>query len=61
MLLLRLDDKSATLKYRQIMDEIRRRVETRSLRPGDKLPSTRRLADRLGLHRSTVSLACQEL
>lgn len=61
MLLIGLDDKSATPKYRQIMDEIRRRVETRSLRPGDKLPSTRRLADRLGLHRSTVSLAYQEL
>ena len=61
MLLLKLDEKSRTPKYRQILDELRRKIESRNLRPGEKLPSTRRLADLLDVHRSTVALAYQEL
>lgn len=61
MLLLKLDEKSATSKCEQIIAQVRARIEDRVLRPGDRLPSTRRLAETLGLHRSTVALAYQEL
>jgi DNA-binding transcriptional MocR family regulator len=36
-------------------------MEDRTLNPGEKLPSTRQLADKLGLHRSTIALVYQEL
>ena len=61
MLLLKFDEKSRKPKYQQILEQIRQKIETRVLRPGEKLPSTRRLADKLGIHRSTVSIAYQEL
>lgn len=61
MLLLTLDEKSRKPKYEQILEQVRQRIESRVLRPGDKLPSTRKLADSLGVHRSTVALAYQEL
>lgn len=61
MLLLRLDEEGRTPLYRQILEGIREKVASGAVRPGDKLPSTRRLADNLGVHRSTVALAYQEL
>ncbi len=61
MLLLRIDEHSRTPAYRQILDGIKEKVASGAVRPGEKLPSTRRLADNLGLHRSTVALAYQEL
>jgi DNA-binding transcriptional MocR family regulator len=61
MLLLSLDEKSREPKYRQIIKAIREKIEVHMLRPGERLPSTRRLAETLGVHRSTVSLAYQEL
>lgn len=60
-LLMSIDEDSRKPIYRQILDEIRGRIETQVIRPGDRLPSTRRLADILGVHRSTVALAYQEL
>ncbi|MCP5103961.1 MAG: PLP-dependent aminotransferase family protein [bacterium] len=60
-MLLNLDDKSPKPKYRQIIEQIRQKIETRVLLPGEKLPSTRRLADNLRIHRSTVAIAYQEL
>jgi DNA-binding transcriptional MocR family regulator len=61
MLLLRLNEKSRMPKSRQIIGQIRKKIEDEVLRAGEKLPSTRSLADKLGLHRSTVALAYQEL
>jgi DNA-binding transcriptional MocR family regulator len=61
MMLLKLDERSRRPLFRQIIDRIREKIEARVVAPGDKLPSTRRLAAQLGLHRSTVSLAYQEL
>ena len=61
MLLLKLDEDSREPKYQQILGQIRNGIETGVLRPGDRLPSTRQLADRLGVHRSTVAIAYQEL
>jgi DNA-binding transcriptional MocR family regulator len=46
---------------RQIVGQIQRLIERGNLGPGERLPSTRRLAEQLGLHRSTVAAAYQEL
>ena len=61
MLLLKLEDSGKRTKSRQIVDGIRRKIERGDLLPSEKLPSTRRLAGSLGVHRSTVALAYQEL
>jgi len=61
MLLFVLDESSRIPKFGQIMDQVRARIENGDLRPGDRLPSTRRLAESLGVHRSTVAIAYQEL
>lgn len=61
MLLLTLDDKSNKPIYQQLIEQIRHKIESRVLFPGERLPSTRRLADQLGIHRSTVATAYQEL
>jgi len=61
MLLLKLDERSRRPLFRQIIDQIREKIETHVLLPGEKLSSTRRLAAQLGIHRSTANLAYQEL
>ena len=47
--------------YVQIMDEIRRAVVLRSLRPEDPLPSVRQLAGDLRVNPNTVAQAYREL
>jgi DNA-binding transcriptional MocR family regulator len=61
MLLIRLNEKSRIPKCRQIIGQIRQKIENQILQTGEKLPSTRQLADKLGIHRSTAALAYQEL
>lgn len=61
MLLLRIDESAPTPKYRQVIDGIVRLVDDATLKPGDRLPSTRVLARRLGLNRFTLYRAYQEL
>ncbi len=61
MLLLTVDEHSLEPIYRQIVAQIRDKIAGRVLLPGEKLPSTRRLADQLAIHRSTVATAYQEL
>lgn len=61
MLLLRIDRSSASPVYRQVIDGIARLVEDGTLAPGDRLPSTRALARRLGLNRFTLYRAYEEL
>ena len=61
MLLLKLDEKIQKPLYQQIWEQIREKIEKRVLLPGEKLPSTRRLANSLSIHRSTVANAYQEL
>jgi DNA-binding transcriptional regulator YhcF (GntR family) len=57
MILITLDPKSPTPEQRQILDRVRGLIEEGALRPGDRLPSTRRLAGMLEIHRSTVATA----
>ena len=47
--------------HRQIYEQIRRSVLEGRLRPGDRLPSTRDLAAKLGLARNTVARAYADL
>jgi DNA-binding transcriptional MocR family regulator len=61
MLLIKLNEKKHIPKTQQIIGQIRKKIEEQVLRPGEKLPSTRSLAGKLGLHRSTIALAYQEL
>ncbi len=61
MLLPNLDWKSSKPIALQLQEQIREHLESRALRVGERLPSTRHLADLLGIHRSTVAQAYQEL
>ena len=47
--------------YIQIMFEIKRRISTGQLSPGEKLPSVRDLADELKVNPNTIVRAYQEL
>ena len=60
-LLIKVDGQSKTPIFRQIMDQIIGLVDGEALKPGAQLPSTRAMADRLGVNRSTVYRAYQEL
>ncbi|MGE5652768.1 MAG: PLP-dependent aminotransferase family protein [Bacillota bacterium] len=60
-MLLRVEERGPLPIYRQIYEQIRTMVEANALLPGSSLPSTRRLAETLHVHRSTVSSAYQEL
>jgi len=61
MLLIDTDRSSAVPVYQQIYEQIVRLVDGGALAPGDRLPPTRTLALRLGVHRSTVLRAYAEL
>jgi DNA-binding transcriptional MocR family regulator len=50
-----------TSLYQQIADQITRAVEQEALKPGEKLPPIRRLADMLGVSPITVTQAYQAL
>lgn len=61
MLLPSLDWNSSKPISLQLQEQIREHLQSKALRVGERLPSTRHLAERLGIHRSTVALAYQEL
>jgi len=54
---LTLDGNGPIPLYRQIHQRVREAVETGLLRPGDRVPATRALAQELGLARGTVATA----
>lgn len=58
---LQVDFTSDTPLYQQIVDQIRRRVASGQLAPGDPLPTVRGLAEELECNPSTVSRAYTEL
>jgi len=61
MILLKLDRKHALPLYMQIVKQVEQMMEEETLVPGTKLPSSRTLAYQLGVNRSTVTNAYQEL
>ena len=54
---LTLDASSDTPLYRQLSEAIEREIQTGEMKPGDRLPPTRLLANQLQLNRTTVSAA----
>ena len=61
MLLLNVTQNNGTPVYRQIVEQIQELVNNGSIKPGYKLPSSRSLSGKLGINRSTVYKAYQEL
>jgi len=61
MILFELGENSGKPKSRQISDLLADRMKSGILKPGDRLPSTRKLADMLRVNRSTVAPAYQTL
>ena len=61
MLLFELDQRTTQSKSKQIVDRLLEMMKDAALNPGDRLPSTRKLAELLRVHRTTVALAYQTL
>jgi DNA-binding transcriptional regulator YhcF (GntR family) len=61
MLLIQLDKSSNFPIYQQIIREIKNLIDAATLKTGYRLPSSRDLASKLGVNRSTVYRAYQEL
>ena len=47
--------------YRQIIDQVKRAMASGALRPGDRLPPVRKLAEDHGINPNTVARAYQEM
>lgn len=56
-----IDRESNKALYIQIFEQIRRQILTGELQPGFRLPSERKLAERLGVNRTTILNAYREL
>jgi 2-aminoadipate transaminase len=61
MLPLHLQPQSHVPLYIQLRDQLRALVHAGDLRPGDRIPASRELANMLGVHRTTVANAYAEL
>ena len=61
MLMFSIDKNGGVPVYRQLVEEIARRVKSGELRPGDRLPPERELAARLDIARGTVKRAYEKL
>ena len=55
------DSHGSPYKYRQVIDLIAENIESGTLRPGDRLPSLRRMGERVGVSVPTVRQAYVEL
>jgi len=61
MMLLNINKVNPTPVYMQIVKQVQDLIEKEALKPGENMPSTRALAERLGVHRTTVYKAYEEL
>jgi 2-aminoadipate transaminase len=61
MMILELDRQSHAPLYTQIAAQVRQMIQQGTLKIGDRLPPNRELAERLGVNRSTVTTAYDEL
>jgi len=61
MLIIRIDKSSPRPLYKQIIEEIKTLIDQGTIKSGKPLPSTRDLANKLGINRSTVYEAYAEL
>jgi DNA-binding transcriptional regulator YhcF (GntR family) len=56
-----IDKASESPVYRQIIEQLTRKLRAGELKPGDRLPTERELAEKLGIARGTVNRAYEEL
>src|SRR5690348_8028031 len=61
VMFIHLDRASHVPIYLQIKESVRSLITQGTLRPGDRLPSTRQLAGKLGVNRMTVEAAFSQL
>ena len=60
-MLMKLDRNQEMPLYQQIIDEIKQHLDRGALHIGQTLPSSRKLAETLGVNRTTVNRAYEEL
>jgi GntR family transcriptional regulator len=60
-MILRLNQSSGIPLYLQLMEQVKHAVETGALRPGDQLPTMRKIAEDLVMNPNTVARAYREL
>src|SRR5665213_3746876 len=60
-MILRLNQSSGIPLYLQLIEQVKHAVETGALRPGDQLPTIRKLAEDLVMNPNTVARAYREL
>jgi DNA-binding transcriptional MocR family regulator len=61
MIILNLERSSKMPLFRQIFGQLKQLIENHTLKPGFRMPSTRTLAEKHGINRSTVYKAYEEL
>ncbi|MBW7940793.1 MAG: PLP-dependent aminotransferase family protein, partial [Candidatus Omnitrophica bacterium] len=61
MLILNLDRNSDIPLFKQVFHQLKEKIDSESLKPGYVLPPTRTFADHLGVNRTTIYKAYQEL
>jgi GntR family transcriptional regulator len=60
-MLIEISESDSTPVYKQVVDQIREQIASGSLKPGEKLPSVRELANFLEINVNTVQKAYQRL
>src|SRR5579863_3507752 len=60
-MILRLNQSSGIPLYLQLMEQVKHAIETGALRPGEQLPTIRKLAEDLVMNPNTVVRAYREL
>lgn len=61
MILIKIDKTNKQPLFQQVFEQLKQMIETGILRPNEKLPSTRKLAEMLDVHRTTIYRAYEEL
>lgn len=61
MILIKVDKENKQSLFLQVFEQLKQLIETGDLLPGEHLPSTRKLAETLGVNRTTVYRAYEEL
>lgn len=61
MILIKVEKGNKQPLFQQVFEQLKQLIETGDLLPGENLPSTRKLAETLGVHRTTVYRAYEEL
>lgn len=61
MILIKVDKENKQPLFQQVFEQLKQLIESGDLLPGENLPSTRKLAETLGTHRTTVYRVYEEL